>query len=1142
MTFTATRFVKGLAASALLLSAAATPFAANAERLLTENFEYNLGNLYGQGNWLQYGTQTENPIQVVADQLTYPGYQDQAKGASVKMVAVGLQDQDLKKAFADEAMTSGAIYYSALMSFSTVPTADVYFFSLTGPTKTNGWADQKAGNGDNARLFICPGDTEGKVKLGMSKNASSPTYKTADIDLNTTYLVVLKYEIVEGITNDPFSMWLNPVISDTEPEADNVITDKADYAATGIQGVYLRQGSTGTKLSSEMLIGSVRVATTWADLFDAGQGEVEQKASITASKLDIPELCYQHQKQEAVITVKAKEITEDITVGGLTSGEVSVSASTIPAAEACSEEGYKLTVTVNPTSGNSVNDAIILTSGETTLTIPVSMGVLAVKDEARLAALNLIGEDYETAFRYTGSMARVTYVDKANKIFYLQDMTGAVKFDYSYFGYEECPYKEGDKVKNIYCALAEKAQNINTFIYMYGERTAEGSFQTPVEATLGEIKASPEDYINKLVKIEDVSFEGVAEGATFTTASVKISSPYMSGSAEGSLRPFSGTDVIGTPVPAHASSVVGISTSLGAAVITVRSLADIAADVEEPALEVSKELLVDASEYYPINVPTPVAKFTVKATALPSAATVWLGGAGRNQFSVDVEEIPAGTSETVVTVTFNPTKKGASSCNINFDATPVELSSSVAMTFKAYDPDNLPVLTVDQSTLVPFEANVGETMEQTINYTSTGLLDYGKVRVLGQGNGAFQINSVTLMKDGTYGVKVTFAPKAEGTFTEQIEFSADKAETTVVTVTGSTTGGVKPEEKQGDELAYDMSSPLALYTTGFDTEIANNKPLALEGWKNVAVEGTRAWWSNTVDGDKTAKVTAYDSKAETDTPCEMLLLSPALDFKNCTSRLLSFRIMGQYMADNSPETLEVLYIDATEAENVYKQNILTFPASPDLNGDWQDYVIDLEGLDLADVFFVGFRFQGERGRNSSVVFNVDDFSWGRSDLAFIRVDSPRLAMEAAQNETAQEEVTVTGLNLNESIALSLEGANPSKFSLSHETLPAEGGKFTLSFTSEEVGVHQAYVRLKSAGAPDTYIEVLANNKENTGVVLPGVESAVRIAVYDLSGNLVVEETEAADALSQLRSRDKGVYILRTVAADGSVKAVKYLRP
>ena len=776
---------------------------------MTENFEYNLGDLYGQGNWLQYGTQTENPIQVVADQLTYPGYQDQAKGASVKMVAVGLQDQDLKKAFADEAMTSGAIYYSALMSFSTVPTADVYFFSLTGPTKTNGWADQKAGNGDNARLFICPGDTEGKVKLGMSKNASSPTYKTADIDLNTTYLVVLKYEIVEGITNDPFSMWLNPVISDTEPEADNVITDKADYAATGIQGVYLRQGSTGTKLSSEMLIGSVRVATTWADLFDAGQGDVEQKASITASKLDIPEACYQHQKQEAVITVKAQNITDDITVGGLTSGEVSVSANTIPAAEACSEEGFKLTVTVNPTSGNSINDAIVLTSGETTLTIPVSMAVQTVRDEARLAALNLVGDNEESViYRYTGSMARVTYVDKANMVFYLQDMTGAVKFEYGFMGEEDCPYKEGDKVKNIYCALAEKAQNINTFMYMYGERTAEGSFQTPVEATLGEIKASPEDYINKLVKIEDVTFEGVAEGATFTTASVKISSPYMSGTAEGNLRPFSGTDVIGTPVPAHANSVVGISTSLGAAVITVRSLADIAADVEEPALEVSKELLVNASEYYPINVPTPVAKFTVKATALPSAATVWLGGAGRNQFSVDVEEIPAGTSETVVTVTFNPTKKGASSCNINFDATPVELSSSVAMTFKAYDPDNLPVLTVDQSTLVPFEANVGETMEQTINYTATGLLDYGKVRVLGQGNGAFQINSVTLMKDGTYGVKVTFAPKAEGTFTEQIEFSADKAETTVVTVIGSTTGGVKPEEKQGDELAYDMSSPL----------------------------------------------------------------------------------------------------------------------------------------------------------------------------------------------------------------------------------------------------------------------------------------------------------------------------------------------
>ena len=41
----------------------------------------------------------------------------------------------------------------------------------------------------------------------MSKNGANPTTTSADIALNTTHLVVMKYTFVEGSKNDVFSVF-----------------------------------------------------------------------------------------------------------------------------------------------------------------------------------------------------------------------------------------------------------------------------------------------------------------------------------------------------------------------------------------------------------------------------------------------------------------------------------------------------------------------------------------------------------------------------------------------------------------------------------------------------------------------------------------------------------------------------------------------------------------------------------------------------------------------------------------------------------------------------------------------------------------------------------------------------------------------
>lgn len=53
-----------------------------------------------------------------------------------------------------------------------------------------------------------------------------------------------------------------------------------------------------------------------------------------------------------------------------------------------------------------------------------------------------------------------------------------------------------------------------------------------------------------------------------------------------------------------------------------------------------------------------------------------------------------------------------------------------------------------------------------------------------------------------------------------------------------------------------------------------------------------------------------------------------------------------------------------------------------------------------------------RGHDSSTMYFIDDFSWGRNDIPFIRINQPYLNMEATINESATSlPITVEGLNL-----------------------------------------------------------------------------------------------------------------------------------
>lgn len=547
----------------------------------------------------------------------------------------------------------------------------------------------------------------------------------------------------------------------------------------------------------------------------------------------------------------------------------------------------------------------------------------------------------------------------------------------------------------------------------------------------------------------------------------------------------------------------------------------------EPTMTVTPTVVYDGSAVA-IGSSTTFATYDVEYANLENPIDVYLTGANRNQFEVSAETIPAGSGKATITLTYKPQAIGKHTARINFESTVSTLNTGFAATGIAWDPANPPMIVAHSGGLTPFTCKAGEQQKQTITVTTSDLPDYGKAAVKGLSNGAFIISTATLLKNGNTQINITFKPLVPGDYEEVIEFSGIKAVTETIRIYGTATENGTTEDREGDRLPLDDSKPLASYMQNFDG-VTKNKPLSIEGWKNLAQVGNRAWWGYTwADGNSAAKVTPYDSKMEETTPCVMTLVSPALDFKNTPNPVLTFKVMGTLMRDGMADKLEVCYIEK-DGEGMYVQPIngLNIPASPDKNEEWVPYTIDLKGLDLADVFFIGFRFNSSRGAESTTSYYIDDFSWGQTNVPLIRPNIREGSFKATAGKKATSpDIEIEGIALTSDIKISLYGAHKGFFTLSTTTLPAAGGKFNLDFLNTEPGEYAVEVDLNSEGAPLTAVIVGVQNETATGITDVIVDLSQPVSVYDIQGRALITNKQISST-SELKSAfGEGIYIVK----------------
>lgn len=591
----------------LLLFCAATmamALTASAETYLAESFDYAEGNLYGNGKWVKYGKKTTAPIQVAKSPLTFAGYQDNAAGKSVRLTKES--GEYCQMLFRDKGTDAakGTVYYSALVNVSELPSGSrtAAFMALTGANSLDAtkFGDTEAGS-EGAGLFA-QASGEG-FKLGVSRNVAnlgnvktSVAWADKECAIGTTYLVVVKYEIIDGADNDRISLWVNPAKGDAEPAASVVAEEECSESLADVRGIELRQGSSSVAKTPVAVIDEVRVASTWNEIFTPAKADAVETPEITITDMSVDfGKVYKGLTYTKTINVKGKNLKGDISLSSPVSGEVTVSATTVAKADAESENGCDVVLTLTVDNTAMTSDKIVYAAdGAQSRTQIVEWR--PIETIAVNSFKELFDEDnisMTTLYVYKGE-ATVTAIDSNFYTFYAQDSQSAAEVrSASGCGYDEIDLtkvKPGDNITDIVGNVIFSDDGGIDFVPVAADAwrvVSEGNVVEPKVLTFEQIHAAEAcDVIFQLVTVKDVKFDEKYGNYPDPDYYGKFNVPFhlvSDKTRSGELWYFRGTDIYNSSTNGYFDkvwTVTGICYYITpVATVAPRSLADF---VEQP--------------------------------------------------------------------------------------------------------------------------------------------------------------------------------------------------------------------------------------------------------------------------------------------------------------------------------------------------------------------------------------------------------------------------------------------------------------------------------------------------------------------------------------------------------------------------------
>lgn len=821
-----------------MLVLAAMMMAANVEAkvIMTESFDREVGTL-NLGTNTQMGTNTSdwwsysgssNYIQVEEGTLSYPGYKTTGEGNKAKMVS-GTAADDFRKFAAP--VTNGKVYVAAIINVEELRqgTTGDYFLSLG-----NGGI---GGTDVFARLStksVSDGNAYYGFRLGLNKVNESTTFMRYTDEVyspKTDYLVVVEYEFVDGEKNDEVRLYVNPTKATTKATL-VCVQDTTNAAGTShyggsskddasqIAAVYLRQGSNTPR---QVYVDEIKVATSWADLFEEGGDTPGEDTPVInpASSIDFGDVDLNLSYGKTLV-VSGSNLKGAVSVVSSNPALVP-DKSSVTKAQAEAEGGYNLTIILTATEAGNGSATITLSSeGAESKVVNVSWnglapasGGLTIAEAKKLGAEAKVAlKDVVVVRRFQGGLA-----------FSVQDETGALNIaDYYGVGTK---WEEGDKISGITGFVLADEDAIDGFFTIYpnwGTVTASEVAIDPFTVTLSDFTQYGPAYI----KVEGVSFPEDAE--TFAAGSIKISQ----GAASANLQIEAGCDIIGEKVPASADVKGIVCHPYFTDNIVIRESPDVYNRVpkggDTPTPPVYENLILNPSfEEYSCNAifgcsfdewnmamgsgsanstdklegevslymnPTSVAtvldqgvtltdadyaagsKFSLsmnyKVQSMPAGETLaldcyWEAAAGGSSEEIEAHEsdilhvnLDAGSGwQLKELVTTKPAKSAYFRVRVKVPKNAKVLFDKFSLT---YTPSTDPYIEVSPKTLPQFSLNLGETDSKTVHIRQGNITGVTTFELSGYNADQFQISASQMSSDQSeLDLIITYAPTSAGT-------------------------------------------------------------------------------------------------------------------------------------------------------------------------------------------------------------------------------------------------------------------------------------------------------------------------------------------------------------------------------------------
>lgn len=936
----------------LFLMALMTITNLSAKSVWSESFNYAVGDLttkttqdnlistdYTSWYYTQSGSNTL--LQVADTNLTYPNYCTKATGKAVKITARGYKTS---RQFAS--ITSGSVYAGALITIN----------SLQGSENTKEcilyMTDYIAGNKMFAKLHTLK--LADGYKLGIAKGAESSSYlRYSDkLSYGQTYLIAVKYDIVDGEKNDFVSLFINPTaettvptltcVRDTATSSGNPQGADAKDDPSDLSGFGIYQSA---NTSRDMVIDEIKVATAWADLWEGGSDVKTPTLVVPEDKksYNFGELTIGKDVQTYSFTVKGTDLTEAVTVTK-THADVAVSPASIAVADAA--KTATVTVTVTPTATGDQKDTIVLSSSKLTQKVAIAWKAVEapIIDPTAELLSNPSFEQYssnpifgvswtdwtlgmgQSAIESTdvldGEVALKTNITTTNIVLSQQVTLG-----------EEYPAGTQFELKINYKFISGSEGDVTSSGYWHSARVDSMDADGDILVTALEPNTS---WTEKTVIVTK------PEGANSLYVRYRLKKGVIVLFDKFSLKVHESTDPMFTVTPESVKAVES---------------------------NINQQVLMGA--------------FVVKQANLTNPVLVEISGTGKDKFTADKSSLTKAVD--TVKVYFKSSKVGHFTAVVNFmdDPEATLYNTSRTLTATAIDPTKTPTITVTPTSLPAFSCKAKETQPQSVSVTSENCIDDVHVTITQTKGSGFTIDQSQIVKNTPHTTVITFCPMTEGEYAATITWTTEKGNTITMDVTGTATKADPIPVDYDTTFVWNTNNPYTYLKENFASALPDqrNKTLRITDWQNVVRQGTRAWWGYNSDTTTQAKATGYMFGVETPTDAEMWLVTPALDYKNATKQVFSFKVMSDMLFEGQNHELQVYYIDPSDPQDIFSQHLEEvdelIPYGDDqLENTWYPIVIDLTGQPyIPDVFFMAFKFTDKACNNGGEYF-VTDVVWG----------------------------------------------------------------------------------------------------------------------------------------------------------------------